>query len=89
MPFIKSHSNYVLKKRHQDVYDGTIFERDITTIGGIGTFPMGQVPVYRSSNFIITVNGGNTVSKETAKKGENKKLCKEQLKKEKKKKGCC
>ena len=55
MAFIKSHSNYILKKRHQDVSDGTIWERDITTIGGVNQFAPGQTPIYRSSNFIITV----------------------------------
>lgn len=55
MPFIKSHSNYVLKSKHQDVNDGTIFERDITTIGAVDQFSPGQTPIYRSNNFIITV----------------------------------
>lgn len=55
MPLIKSHSNFVLKSKHQEVNDGTIWERDITTIGGISSFPSGQVPVYNSGNFIITV----------------------------------
>ena len=54
--YIKSHSNYVLEKKHQDVNDGTIYERDIATIGGIGSFPRGgQTPIYRSNNFLITV----------------------------------
>ena len=55
MPFIKSHSNYVLKAKHQDVNDGTIFERDITTIGAVNQFTPDQTPIYRSNNFIITV----------------------------------
>lgn len=55
MPFIKSHSNYVLKSKHQDVNDGTIFERDITTIGAVDQFSPGQTPIYRSNNFIITI----------------------------------
>lgn len=38
MAFIKSHSNYVLKKNHQTISDGTIWERDITTIGGVNQF---------------------------------------------------
>ena len=54
--YIKSHSNYVLKKKHQDINSGTIFERDITTIGGLNQFSRGQVPIYKSGNFIITVN---------------------------------
>ena len=60
MALIKSHSNYVLKKKHQTVSDGTIFERDITTIGGVNQFARGQVPIFRDNNFIITVrNDGN------------------------------
>ena len=55
MALVKSHSNYVLKSRHQDVSDGTIYERDITTIGGVNQFAKGMTPVYRSNNFIITV----------------------------------
>lgn len=55
MALVKSHSNYVLKSRHQDVSDGTIYERDITTIGGVNQFAKGMTPIYRSNNFIITV----------------------------------
>jgi hypothetical protein len=55
MPYIKSHSNYALKKKHQIVDDGTVFERDITTIGAVNQFAPGQTPIYRSGNFIITV----------------------------------
>lgn len=55
MPYIKSHSNYVLKSKHQDIKDGTIYERDITTIGGLNQFSKSQIPIYKSSNFIITV----------------------------------
>ena len=57
MPYIKSHSNYALKKKHQLVNDGTVFERDITTIGAVNQFAPGQTPIYRSGNFIITVRG--------------------------------
>ena len=53
--YIKSHSNYVLKSKHQLVNDGTIYERDITTIGAVNQFAPGQIPIYRSGNFIITV----------------------------------
>lgn len=62
MAFIKSHSNYVLKKKHQDVSDGTIWERDITTIGGVNQFSPGQIPIYKSNNFIITVRNDGKVS---------------------------
>lgn len=63
MPYIKSHSNYVLKKRHQNVNGGTIYERDITTIGGRNNFSKGQVPIYQSGNFVITVNNEDNVQK--------------------------
>ena len=62
MALIKSHSNYVLKKRHQDISDGTIWERDITTIGGVNQFAPGQIPIYKSSNFIITVRNDGKVA---------------------------
>lgn len=60
--YIKSHSNYVLQSKHQDIKDGTIFERDITTIGGVSDFPNEQTPIYRSNNFIVSVRGGNKQS---------------------------
>ena len=60
MALVKSHSNYVLKSRHQDVNDGTIYERDITTIGGVNQFAKGMTPIYRSNNFIITVRNDNS-----------------------------
>lgn len=59
MRYIKSHSNYVLKSRHQLTNDGVINERDITTIGGLNQFAKGQTPIYKSGNFIITVNDDN------------------------------
>ena len=61
--YIKSHSNYVLKSKHQVLGDGsTIFERDITTIGGLNQFAQGQKPIYRSNNFIITVRDDGGIS---------------------------
>ena len=60
--YIKSHSNYVIKKRHQDVSDGRIWERDITTIGSVNQFSPSQVPIYKSSNFIITVRDDGRAS---------------------------
>ena len=60
--YIKSHSNYVLKKFHQDISDGTVWERDITTIGGVNQFAPGQIPIYKSSNFIITVRNDGKVA---------------------------
>ena len=60
--FIKSHSNYVLKSKHQAIKDGTIWERDITTIGALNQFSPGQMPIYQTSNFIISVRGDSRVT---------------------------
>ena len=70
--YIKSHSNYVLKSFHQSINDGTIYERDITTIGGVGNFPSSQVPIYRSNNFIITVRNDSGISNQYNTKEWNK-----------------
>ena len=72
MAFIKSYSNYVLKRKHQDINSGNIYERDITTIGGLNQFAKGQVPIYKSSNFIITVNNENKISRNHLNKGWEK-----------------
>lgn len=64
MGYIKSHSNYVIKKHHQLTNDGTIYERDITTIGGLNQFAKGQTPIYQSGNFIITVNNESSFVKD-------------------------
>lgn len=63
--FVKSHSNYVLKTKHQNIDSGVIYERDITTIGGRDHFAKGQVPIYKSGNFVITVNNDSTAYKKT------------------------
>ena len=55
--YTKSHSNYTLKSRHQLTSDGIVYERDMSTIGGKETSAPGQIPIYRSGNFVITVNG--------------------------------
>jgi hypothetical protein len=65
MPYIKSHSNYVLKKKHQLTNSGTIYERDITTIGGKNSFASNQTPIYQTGNFIITVNNDDNVKKDS------------------------
>ena len=64
MGYIKSHSNYVIKEKHQLTNDGTIFERDMATVGGLNKFASGQVPIYQSSNFIITINNELTQTKD-------------------------
>lgn len=67
--YIKSHSNYVLKKKHQNINGGIVYERDMTTIGGLDQFAKGQVPIYKSSNFIITVNNEHSPSRDFANNG--------------------
>lgn len=62
--YIKSHSNYVYKKKHQNTSDGTIYERDITSIGGIDNFAKGQTPIYRSGNFLITTHNEDNIKKD-------------------------
>lgn len=64
--YIKTHSNYVLKKKHQTLADGTVYERDITTINGLNQFAPGQTPIYKSSNFIITVGDDSTPARKYA-----------------------
>ena len=64
--YTKSHSNYVISEMRQFSNSGTIYERDITTIGGRDSFSRGQIPVYRSGNFVITINGEDS---KTAKVG--------------------
>ena len=63
--YVKSYSNYVLKTKHQETNDGIIYERDITTIGGRDHFAAGQIPIYKSGNFVITVNNENSTYKKT------------------------
>lgn len=64
MALVKSHSNYVLKSKHQNISDGTIYERDITTIGGLNQFSSSVTPIYKSGNFIITVRSDSRSSNE-------------------------
>lgn len=62
--YIKSHSNYIEKSKHQTINGGYISERDAVTIGGVDKFAKGQRPIYKSSNFIITVNKENNTSRD-------------------------
>ena len=57
--YIKSHSNYVVKKKHQNVKDGYVMERDAFTVGGLDHFTEDKKPIYKSSNFLITVNNAD------------------------------
>lgn len=66
--YLKSYSNYVLKSKHQNTSNGTIYERDITTIGGRDQFAPGQIPIYRSGNFVITTNSDYSAYKKISNK---------------------
>lgn len=65
--YIKSHSNYRLQNRHQVTHDGIIFERDISTVGGVNTFVNGQATVYQSGNFVMVVNNGGSIARHVKK----------------------
>lgn len=54
--YSKLYSNYVLKKRHQVVEGGTIFERDWGTLGERHVIESGKKRVYGDSNFLFTDN---------------------------------
>ena len=48
---VKSYSNYILKRNHQSLTDGTVYERDITTIGGVNRYTKGQIPIYAAVSY--------------------------------------
>ena len=64
--YVKSYSNYVLKTKHQTVNDGTVYERDFTTIGGRDSFTKGQIPIFRSGNFLLTTGRINNEYKKVS-----------------------
>ena len=54
--YSKLYSNYIMKKRHQDVDGGTIFERDWGTLGERHVIERGKRRVYADSGFLFTDN---------------------------------
>ena len=56
MGLIKSYSNYVLQKKHQQINDGTVFERDFSTVGGVGDAFNSEAKMYRQGTFVFTIN---------------------------------
>ena len=52
--YSKLTSNYVLRKRHQNTNDGTIFERDWGTLGERNVIETGKRKIYGDSGFIFT-----------------------------------
>ena len=68
MAYIKSKSNYVLKTKHQITNGGTVYERDMSTVRAKNGFNNGQTPIYRSGNFLISINNTNNTKKNTLSK---------------------
>lgn len=54
----KSKTNFTLKRLHQSGNFGNIYERDYTTITGTWASPEGQIPVYGSPTFKMSVRAG-------------------------------
>lgn len=54
--YTKLNSKYILAKHHQTISQGTLFERDWTTIGNVHRLEPGKRPFYGSGNFIFTEN---------------------------------
>lgn len=54
----KSKSNFTLRRLHQSGNYGNIYERDYMTIINTGTAPEGQIPVYNSPSFKLSVRSG-------------------------------
>lgn len=54
----KSKSNFTLKRLHQSGSYGNIYERDYTTIANTGASPEGQIPIYNSPSFKLSVRAG-------------------------------
>lgn len=56
--YIRSKSTYVYKDRHQNTYNGTIFERDYMTISGFDGLTSDNERKYGSSNFVFVIRDG-------------------------------
>lgn len=56
MGYIKSYGNYVIQKKHKLLNNGTIFERDYTTVGGINDGLSIDTKYYRHGTFVFQNN---------------------------------
>ena len=54
----KSKTNFTLKRLHQSGSYGNIYERDYTTIINSVSKPDGQIPIYNSPSFKLSVRAG-------------------------------
>ena len=60
MGYIKSNSKYVAQKKHQNINNGVIFERDFSTIGGIGDYVNNEQKYYKNGTFVFQINDNIT-----------------------------
>ena len=61
--YSKFHSNYILKKKHQETLKGTIWERDWVTIGAQHQLEKGKRVFYGDTNFLFTDNSFTSYTK--------------------------
>lgn len=61
--YTKYNSSYIIRKRHQNTNEGTIFYRDWVTIGGWDRFVPGKTPYYKDGNFVFTISNTNSYHK--------------------------
>lgn len=61
--YSKFHSNFILKKKHQETTKGTIWERDWVTIGAQHQIEKGKRIFYGDTNFLFTDNTFNSYKK--------------------------
>ena len=59
----KSKSNFTLRRLHQSGDYGNIYERDYTTIVNSTPITNGQIPIYNSPSFKLSVSSGLNVTK--------------------------
>lgn len=61
--YSRFYSNYILKKKHQNISSGTIWERDWVTIGAKHQIEKGKRPFFGDSGFLYTINNIPTTKK--------------------------
>ena len=61
--YSRFHSNYILKKKHQETLKGTIWERDWVTIGAQHQLEKGKRVFYGDTNFLFTDNSFTSYKK--------------------------
>ena len=59
----KSKGNFTIKRLHQSGSYGNIYERDYTTIANTSVIPSGQIPIYSSPSFKLSIRGNTNNQK--------------------------